>query len=56
MTATPPTRHHPVQPEPVSTEQEDGAPNPTQLPVEPEFGTMLPPTDADDPGGAQPPR
>lgn len=50
-----PTRHHPAQPEPVAGE-EDAAPNPTQLPVEPEFGTMRPPTEPDDPSGIQPPR
>jgi hypothetical protein len=27
-----------------------GTPNPTQLPVEPEFGPMLPPAEPEDPG------
>lgn len=48
---TPP---HPVEPEPMSPETDDGTPNPTRLPVEPEFGPMLPPAEPDDPGVPHP--
>jgi hypothetical protein len=45
------TPGHPVEPEPIGPGgDDDGAPNPTQLPVEPEFGRMLPPGEPDDPG------
>ena len=50
------TPTHPVEPDPFPPESDQPANNPTQLPVEPEFGTMKPPTDADDPGDVQPPR
>ena len=33
---------HPVEPEPLRPTTSPGAPNPSQLPVEPEFGPMLP--------------
>ncbi|HEY8360627.1 MAG TPA: hypothetical protein VIL30_24490 [Ramlibacter sp.] len=48
------TPTHPVEPEPMSPEGEDGTPNPTQLPVQPEFGPMLPPGEPDDPGVTHP--
>jgi hypothetical protein len=40
---------HPHKPEPPAPEQEPHEPNPTQLPVEPEFGPMLPPAEPEDP-------
>jgi hypothetical protein len=47
MTATsPPT--HPVDPDPAPS-HDTPAPNPTQLPVEPEFGQALPPAEPEDP-------
>lgn len=39
--------HHPDEPEPSGTD--NPAPNPTQLPVEPEFGQALPPAEPEDP-------
>jgi hypothetical protein len=49
------TPTHPVEPEP-SPQQEGGeaAPNPTQLPVEPEFGQALPQAEPEDPGVPKP--
>lgn len=44
---------HPVEPE-QQPEGDSPAPNPTQLPVEPEFGPLLPPAEPEDPG-AKPP-
>ncbi|MEJ6022335.1 stereocilin [Ramlibacter sp. PS4R-6] len=44
---------HPVEPEPAAPDSEPSAPNPSHLPVEPEFAPTLPP-DADDPH-AKPP-
>lgn len=44
------THTHPVQPEPSQEEGDTDAPNPSQLPVEPEFGPMLPPSEPEDPG------
>lgn len=41
---------HPVEPDPLPAEGEAPAPNPTHLPVEPEFGPMLPPAEPEDPG------
>ena len=41
---------HPVEPEPIPPAQEPVAENPTHLPVEPEFGPMLPPAEPEDPG------
>jgi hypothetical protein len=43
--STPPT--HPVEPEPPATDTP--SPNPTQLPVEPEFGQALPPAEPENP-------
>ena len=48
MTATTPN-HHPVEPDPEDTGDE-AASNPTQLPIEPEFGPMLEPIEPEDPG------
>lgn len=46
---------HPVEPEPMSPEGDDDAtPNPSQLPVQPEFGPMLPPGEPDEPGVTHP--
>lgn len=48
--------NHPVEPE-QQHEADSPAPNPTQLPVEPEFGPLLPPAEPEDPGpGAKPPQ
>ena len=41
---------HPVDPDPIEPAEEPAAPNPTQLPVEPEFGPMLQPQEPEDPG------
>jgi hypothetical protein len=48
------TIHRPAQPDPSPAQDEPGAPNPSQLPVEPEFGPELPPSEPEDPG-AKPP-
>jgi hypothetical protein len=41
---------HPVEPETPDDEPADsGAPNPTRLPVEPEFGPMPPAAEPEDP-------
>ena len=47
---------HPVEPEPYPPGHGSDAPasNPTQLPVEPEFGQALPPAEPEDPGVATP--
>jgi hypothetical protein len=45
---------HPVEPEPLSPSDEPAAPNPTHLPVEPEFGPLLPPSEPEDPGAKKP--
>ncbi len=41
---------HPIHPEPLLPENEPGTPNPTHLPVEPEFGPLLPLGEPDEPG------
>jgi hypothetical protein len=46
---------HPVEPEPLPPDSEPAAPNPSHLPIEPEFAPQLPPADADDPH-AHPPK
>jgi len=47
------TPTHPVEPEP--DQHSDEAPsNPTQLPVEPEFGQALPQAEPEDPGVTKP--
>ena len=48
----PPT--HPVEPEPWQPGGDTPAPNPTQLPVEPEFGPALPQPEPEDPGVPRP--
>jgi hypothetical protein len=49
------TPTHPVEPDPDSDENSGQAPpNPTQLPVEPEFGQALPPAEPEDPGVPRP--
>ncbi|MES3002468.1 MAG: stereocilin [Pseudomonadota bacterium] len=45
---------HPVESEPDADGQEPAAPNPTHLPIEPEFGPALPPTEPEDPRGKPP--
>jgi hypothetical protein len=45
---------HPVEPEPSSGDSDDAAPNPTQLPVEPEFGQALPQAEPEEPGVPRP--
>ena len=44
---------HPVEPEPGPGSEPD-APNPTHLPVEPEFAPLLPASEAEDPKGKPP--
>ncbi|MEJ8836745.1 hypothetical protein [Ramlibacter sp. AN1133] len=52
-TSTQPT--HPVEPDPSSDDSSDQDPsNPTQLPVEPEFGQALPQAEPEDPGVHKP--
>lgn len=41
---------HSVEHEPLPSEPEPDAQNPSHLPVEPEFGPMLPPAEPEDPG------
>jgi hypothetical protein len=49
------TPTHPVEPDPSPDETSDeGAPNPSQLPVEPEFGQALPQAEPEDPGANRP--
>jgi len=46
---------HPVEPDPGPQDNEgEAAPNPSQLPVEPEFGQALPPAEPEDPGVPKP--
>lgn len=52
MNKTTPT--HPVEPEPYPPGTDLPANNPTQLPVEPEFGQALPPAEPEDPGVSKP--
>lgn len=50
-----PHTHHPVEPEPMTPGGDDApAPNPTQLPIEPEFGQALPQAEPEDPGVPKP--
>jgi hypothetical protein len=44
---------HPVEPEP-EPGSEPSVPNPSHLPVEPEFGPALPPAEPEDPRGKPP--
>lgn len=48
------TPTHPVEPDPAPTESDKPANNPTQLPVEPDFGQALPPAEPEDPGAKKP--
>jgi hypothetical protein len=49
------TPTHPVEPDPAPDENAGKAsPNPTQLPVEPEFGQALPQAEPEDPGVPKP--
>lgn len=52
MNNTTPT--HPVEPDPYPPATDAPANNPTQLPVEPEFGQALPPAEPEDPGVSKP--
>lgn len=45
---------HPAEPESPSAPSDDATPNPTQLPVQPEFGPQLPPAEPEDPGVQHP--
>jgi hypothetical protein len=56
LNMSPTTPTHPVEPEPYPLGPGGDAPanNPTQLPVEPEFGQALPPAEPEDPGVARP--
>ncbi|MBE7365964.1 hypothetical protein [Ramlibacter pallidus] len=46
--------HQPVEPEPFPPGTDTPAPNPTQLPIEPEFGQALPQAEPEDPGVPRP--
>ncbi len=47
---------HPVEhEESLEPGHDPGAPNPTRLPVEPEFGSMDAPAEGEDPAGVLPP-
>jgi len=48
------TPTHPVEPDPDANQADTAAPNPTQLPVEPEFGQALPQAEPEDPGVSKP--
>ena len=45
---------HPVEPDAEPAGSEHGVPNPTRLPVEPEFGPMEPGAEPEDPGVKHP--
>lgn len=45
---------HPVEPAPLPPAGEPPVPNPSHLPIEPDFGPGLPPGEPEDPG-VQPP-
>lgn len=46
---------HPLDPEPMSPDTTEPAqPNPSHLPVEPEFGPQMPPSEPEAPPGAKP--
>jgi hypothetical protein len=51
-TSHPPT--HPVEPDPAPGDNDAPSSNPTQLPVEPEFGQALPPAEPEEPGVTAP--
>lgn len=46
---------HPVEPDQQEPGHEPAPPNPTRLPVEPEFGPALPPGEPEDPFAKPPP-
>ena len=46
--------HQPVEPESFPPGADTPAPNPTQLPIEPEFGQALPQPEPEDPGVPKP--
>jgi hypothetical protein len=54
MNAHAKTPTHPVEPDRHPPESDTAEPNPTQLPVEPEFGQALPPAEPEDPGVQKP--
>lgn len=54
MTSNTRTPSHPVEPDPFPPGSDDPAPNPSQLPIEPEFGQALPPAEPEDPGVQKP--
>jgi hypothetical protein len=45
---------HPVESEPSPDEPQGEAPNTSHLPVEPEFGPVVPPAEPEDPRGKPP--
>ena len=45
---------HPVEPQPELPDGDPNQPNPTRLPIEPEFGIELPPAEPDGPGVKKP--
>ena len=48
--------HHPAEPDAAEEDEADtGAPNPSRLPVEPEFGPQPPATEPEDPVAKPPP-
>jgi hypothetical protein len=51
-TSHPPS--HPVEPDPEPGDTDPPRPNPTQLPIEPEFGQALPPAEPEEPGVTKP--
>lgn len=54
MDHSPHPHTHPVEPDPASSEEDNAAGNPTQLPVEPEFGQALPQAEPEEPGVPKP--
>ena len=47
---------HPVEPDPPEDDEVDtGAPNPSRLPVQPEFGPLPPAAEPEDPHARPPP-
>lgn len=49
------THPHPVEPPEDDEGADTGAPNPSRLPVEPEFGPLPPASEPEDPVGHPPP-
>jgi hypothetical protein len=54
MNASHSTPTHPVEPDPSPDQTDAPAANPSQLPVEPEFGQALPQAEPEDPGVPKP--